>query len=300
MLMVTHTCLLSAQKASEYYLPLQTGNYLQYYTDGNIIDWSARTTKEYIDGTDTLSGEIYFRQIGTETDQYGTSTFHVFWLRYDAEGNVMIGAFSDEDAQKDSAMIISPPGPFFYKEYLTPGFVSITSWGKDSVMSNTENVSTQAGSFSNCIRIEETSYDNEGNIHVVDERYYAKNVGQVKVVRTYPASQVHTDLLTEYQAVLSAGLKGKGIPKSYTLKQNYPNPFNPATVINYVLSTNSVTTLLVYDIVGRVVTTLVNAQHQEPGTYTVRWDAAVFPSGVYFYQLQTNDTREMKKMILIQ
>jgi len=88
------------------------------------------------------------------------------------------------------------------------------------------------------------------------------------------------------------------VPYGYKLLQNYPNPFNPRTIIGFQLTVNSFAKLTVYDLLGREVTTLVNEQ-LKPGTYEVDWNAANFPSGVYYYRLSTDGFTETRKMILI-
>jgi hypothetical protein len=88
------------------------------------------------------------------------------------------------------------------------------------------------------------------------------------------------------------------LPDKYTLFQNYPNPFNPRTVIGYSLLKNSEVTLKVYDILGKEVATLVN-EKQSPGMYEVTFDGTQFPSGIYFYTIETQRNKETKKMLLI-
>lgn len=88
------------------------------------------------------------------------------------------------------------------------------------------------------------------------------------------------------------------IPEKFYLGQNYPNPFNPSTVISFQLIVNSFTSVKIYDLLGREVTTLVNEQLQ-PGHYEVTFDASQLSSGVYFYKLITNGFADTKKMILI-
>ena len=90
------------------------------------------------------------------------------------------------------------------------------------------------------------------------------------------------------------------LPKSFSLSQNYPNPFNPSTKIKFSIPGSSVaqTFLSVYDILGKEITTLVNEQ-LKPGSYEVEWNAANYPSGVYYYKLTSGDFTETKKMVLI-
>lgn len=88
------------------------------------------------------------------------------------------------------------------------------------------------------------------------------------------------------------------LPQKTQLLQNYPNPFNPATVITYNITTYDHVEVKVYDVVGREVATLVSA-YQSPGSYELSWNAAEFPSGLYYYRLQTAGTTFMKKMIFM-
>jgi Secretion system C-terminal sorting domain len=88
------------------------------------------------------------------------------------------------------------------------------------------------------------------------------------------------------------------IPNSYILYQNYPNPFNPATKIKFDLPKSNHVKLIIYDVLGREITVLVN-QKQKAGSYEVDWDATNYPSGVYFYKLVTESYSETKKMVLL-
>jgi hypothetical protein len=93
------------------------------------------------------------------------------------------------------------------------------------------------------------------------------------------------------------------IPNSFSLSQNYPNPFNPSTKISFSLpnSSNSGamdTKLIIYDALGREVTTLVS-QKLQPGIYQTEWDGTNYNSGVYFYKIEAGDFNQTKKMILI-
>ncbi len=84
----------------------------------------------------------------------------------------------------------------------------------------------------------------------------------------------------------------------YKLNQNYPNPFNPATIIQYQIPVSERVRLIVYDILGRDVVTLVDNQ-MSAGMHQVEFDASDLSSGIYFYQIHTGAFSDMKKLILL-
>jgi len=85
-------------------------------------------------------------------------------------------------------------------------------------------------------------------------------------------------------------------PKSFVLMQNFPNPFNPVTMINYQLTVTSNIKIIVSDVLGREIAELVN-QKQDAGNYSIQFDAKDLSGGMYFYQLQSGNFIETKKMI---
>jgi hypothetical protein len=107
-----------------------------------------------------------------------------------------------------------------------------------------------------------------------------------------------------FLSIGSVGIDDKGpVPKIFNLTQNYPNPFNAATTIEFSLPSESNVELVIYDILGRNVRTLVSGW-LEGGTHTVTWESADNagegrPSGVYFYALRAGDQVMIKKMSLI-
>ena len=112
-----------------------------------------------------------------------------------------------------------------------------------------------------------------------------------------------TDKSEIYKTINGGGVIGistisSTIPDNISLSQNYPNPFNPSTKIKFEVSKKALTSLIVYDLLGREITTLVN-EVVSPGTYQVDLDASNFPSGVYFYRIISGDFIETKKMVLI-
>jgi len=88
------------------------------------------------------------------------------------------------------------------------------------------------------------------------------------------------------------------VPSTFALEQNFPNPFNPSTEIQFSLPHKSHVTLTIFDLLGREVATLVS-EELSAGSFSTRWDAAGFPSGVYLYRLQAGEFVETKKLILL-
>jgi hypothetical protein len=81
--------------------------------------------------------------------------------------------------------------------------------------------------------------------------------------------------------------------------QNYPNPFNPSTTIEFQLAMKCNVSLIIYDLHGREVATLVNNETMAAGSYTKLWNASSMASGVYIYQLLTDSFIESRKLILL-
>ncbi|CAN5465098.1 hypothetical protein BH10BAC5_BH10BAC5_11850 [soil metagenome] len=89
-----------------------------------------------------------------------------------------------------------------------------------------------------------------------------------------------------------------GLVDNYSLGQNYPNPFNPTTKITFAVPTTGLVTLKVYDMVGKEIATLVNAQ-MNSGSYSVDFTASSLSSGIYFYTIKSGNFTDTKKMMLI-
>ena len=99
------------------------------------------------------------------------------------------------------------------------------------------------------------------------------------------------------------GVDNDGLPTSYVIHQNYPNPFNPVTTLRYDLPEDALVNITIYDMMGRVVKTMVNSQ-ENAGFKSVRWNAtndngAPVSAGLYLYTIQAGEFRQTKKMVLL-
>ncbi|MCY7362122.1 MAG: T9SS type A sorting domain-containing protein, partial [Ignavibacteria bacterium] len=101
-----------------------------------------------------------------------------------------------------------------------------------------------------------------------------------------------------FENPVSVNSVNSNVVNNFKLYQNYPNPFNPGTKINYVLRVTNYVSILVYDVLGNEVKSLIN-QQQIAGNYEVEFDGSNLASGVYFYKLQSGSFSETKRMLLI-
>jgi Secretion system C-terminal sorting domain len=88
------------------------------------------------------------------------------------------------------------------------------------------------------------------------------------------------------------------LPSEYNLEQNYPNPFNPTTTISYSLLNAGYTHLSIYNLIGEEIEVLVN-ENQSEGFYSISFNAADLPSGLYFYTLSSGNFNKTSKMIIM-
>lgn len=112
------------------------------------------------------------------------------------------------------------------------------------------------------------------------------------------AKIINGGILVEHEKITSANGGNESIITDYTLYQNYPNPFNPRTTINYSIPKQVNVTIIIYDALGREVTTLIN-EEKSIGNYSVEFNATNLSSGIYFYQMRINNNIQTKQMILL-
>lgn len=85
---------------------------------------------------------------------------------------------------------------------------------------------------------------------------------------------------------------------TFKLHENYPNPFNPSTKIRFEIPESGNVRLIVYDITGKLIKTLVN-EFRDEGNYEVTFDGSALASGIYFYRLESGNRKEINRMILV-
>lgn len=154
--------------------------------------------------------------------------------------------------------------------------------------------STNAGinwSLINTIGSNITSYSDSNLIHttIYHYRIYAYNQA---------GNSAYSNIAFDTTFAPVGIINNSQLPKEYNLFQNYPNPFNPKTNIQFDIPTSGFTKITIYDILGCKVIVLVN-QELQAGSYKTDWDGTDYPSGIYFYRLETDSYKESKRMILV-
>jgi len=124
---------------------------------------------------------------------------------------------------------------------------------------------------------------------------------------TFESGTDYDILLVKYSNLIGISKKPQQIPIEYALEQNYPDPFNPVTTIKYSLPKDVNVTIKVYDILGRLVETLLNNESKKAGYYNIKFDGTNYSSGVYFYKIEATAIAgtsngnfvQSKKMVLV-
>ena len=116
----------------------------------------------------------------------------------------------------------------------------------------------------------------------------------------------HAGNIGDYSETVEAtvlSIDGADIPKVFALHQNYPNPFNPTTQIRYDLPEDALVNVTIYDMMGRIVKTMVNME-QNAGFKSIQWNAtnvagSPVSAGLYLYTIQAGEFRQTRKMVLL-
>ena len=191
-------------------------------------------------------------------------------------------------------------GGIYSSDESNPVFTNTIFWGnwiQSEVIDGPASIS-----YSNI----QGGYEGEGNIEA-DPKFCNPDSGDYTLAENSPCvgtGENGADMgafSIGCEAILSTN--NDVIPLKYTLHQNYPNPFNPITTLRYDLPEDALVSITIYDMVGRVVKTMVNSQ-QNAGFKSVRWNASndkgsPVSAGLYLYTIQAGEFRQTKKMILL-
>jgi len=136
-----------------------------------------------------------------------------------------------------------------------------------------------------------------GNGTTTEPQHYSYIDGTLKAGKyQYRLKQIDFNGSYDYSNIVEVEV---GNPKTFMLNQNYPNPFNPGTKISFTIPEKSFITLKIYDVLGKVVATLL-AEERSAGSYEEYFNANNLSSGLYFYELKSDKFTQTKKMLLLQ
>jgi parallel beta-helix repeat protein len=124
--------------------------------------------------------------------------------------------------------------------------------------------------------------------------------GTVGIESAKARSSVNSAIEVKYDKGM---MQSNAVPERYALAQNYPNPFNPATTIHYALAKAGHVEVVVYNMLGEVIATLVNSE-QNAGYYDVTWNGQndkhqTVASGIYLYRMRSGDFVDVQKMVFM-
>lgn len=109
---------------------------------------------------------------------------------------------------------------------------------------------------------------------------------------------IKTDSLGNTSKIVNIKKNEVSLSNDFVLFQNFPNPFNPTTTIKYYLKQKSKVNLIIYNILGKVISNEI-FNNQPSGISQYEFDGSNLPSGIYFYRIESNNSIDTKKMILV-
>ncbi len=262
--------------------------------------------KIYVFGTDSLYYKDYLYCINPD----GTVDwrYQVNWVTpyaaptMDRKGNIIINARKDINSEERNCIIsldyygnenwVTPFEGDWEDYYIDHGLVCDAE-GKiycgSSTAGNFYCISSN-GEILWTLDLGDYEYDSDPAIGSDGTLYIGTHISSL--------TQNHKQNLIAVKDKVSSINDNEQVILEYSLSQNYPNPFNPTTKIDYSIKEGGHVTLKVYDILGRVVAELVN-ENKPAGNYTVEFNAANLPSGVYIYKLTAGKFTAAKKLMLM-
>jgi hypothetical protein len=286
-------------------------NLFLYESDSSMGFWGrshvissrlpANFNKKYIEDSDTSENFGNLDSLLNYVNNFGTS---IFWF---------VGHARDSSFMLDTSFIQLEDLYLFnnYQKY----FISIY-YNQRAIIDSNTNLSREllfkanSGSIGAVLEIGSILWP---TFTLVQQfwagRFYDPSISSItSVIDTFYLSDFFERKVTNFWGDPSLKLKydplvdveelATPVPDDFKLYQNYPSPFNSSTKIKYQIPFQSNVTLKIYDVLGREVATLVN-EVKSAGKYEVEFTENNLTSGIYFYNLQADNYRQTKKMILL-
>jgi hypothetical protein len=286
------------------YYPLKEGDYWEYLTitndDGPPPKTDSSAYSVQVIGDTVLPNALPYTSMAYQSLYPNHNSFYFFERMDSSKGSVFRYDSTSPNDERRIDSIFAEPGDFFWSSPRKPGL----TYGSAGFQTNCEQMAddtvlgipTQSKFF----------YDQS----LTESGYTLSKGFGLRWLFSYWDfgwdSGIQNNILVyaridgkEYGVKIPTSVVNRPTsPSTFSLFQNYPNPFNPTTLIRYQLSSNSTVTLRVYDVLGRLVRTLVE-DRQSVGEHSVTFNASDLPSGVYFYKLQAGTNSDTKKLLLL-
>jgi len=183
-----------------------------------------------------------------------------------------------------------------------PSNLTLTRTGlKEITLKWNDNSNNEDGFLIERKQLPQTVYSFLDSLKTATVTFIDNNVEQGPIyyyrIKAY-TKFTQSDYSNELSLEMTSVAEDKKIPTVYSLAQNYPNPFNPTTKIKFGLPESAFTRLMIYDLSGREVATLVNSE-LVAGYHEIEFNASNLSSGIYFYRITASNFTSVKKLILL-
>jgi hypothetical protein len=253
----------------------------------NISQGDSNSVSKEVNFVNAAAGDLHLT--GSSIGDFDLAATPVSWISFDIDNDPRDISFPYKGADED----------------LVPIPVELTSFTAASIGNSvTLNWSTATEINNSGFEIERKSASSNwvsvgfvpGNGTTTEAKQYAFVDNNLSAGNySYRLKQIDFDGTFEYSNSVEVEVS---TPSVYELAQNYPNPFNPSTAIKFNLPEAGNVKLVVYNLLGQEVNTLVN-EFKSAGSYTINFDATNLTSGVYLYKIEANGFVQTRKMMLI-
>jgi hypothetical protein len=234
-------------------------------SSGDVLTYPANTSASKSVATATSSKETVHYIVKTNSDNSSTIGILETAIKGKVSANDEIGVFNSE-------------GKLVGSSVYTSGNAAVVVWGRESASKSGFGMK-EGEAYT--IKVWNATSGSETELSGVS---YLQGAG------SYSANGI--SLVSKVQGLANV------IPTEFSISQNYPNPFNPSTTINFALPQDSKVKITVFNVIGQLVSEVVNAE-MKAGYHQVNFNAAKLASGVYFYQINAGKFNVTKKMNLL-
>jgi len=237
----------------------------------------------------------------------GDSTFYKIMRTYTYHPSVAYGVATTEDFQSIAESVSALDLNYFFQEWIYgenyPKYSFV--WSKNLISGNlwnlsvkiTQDINSNPSYFTMPLQIKATFAVGDTLITVFNNAQSQTFNITLNGNPTSISFDPNNLILKTVDSVVT-GIGEEINPNIFSLEQNYPNPFNPSTIIKFNLGKAGLTTLKVYNILGKEVAALINGE-LESGSHEVIFDGSNLSSGVYFYTITSGTFTETRKMMLM-